>query len=95
MGDNTQETSRNGAVLNIAQIIRNVMPSAAAAEIGALFINTCQAIPTRTLLTEMGHPQPSTPVQTDNTTAHGFVTKNLNPSQSNQISRYELLVHER
>ena len=55
------------------------MPSAAAAEIGALFVNTRLAIPVRNLLIEMGHPQPPTPVQTDNTTAHGFVTKNLNP----------------
>ena len=28
---------------------------------------------------EMGHPQPATPIQTDNTTALGFVTKNLQP----------------
>ena len=72
MGDNTKEPADNGAVLNIAKIICNVMLSAVAAEIGALFINTRLAIPTRTLLAEMGHPQPATPVQTDNTTAHGL-----------------------
>ena len=65
--------------MNIAQIIRNVVTSAASAEIGALFINTRQAIPARRLLEEMGHKQPATPTQTDNTTALGFVTKNLNP----------------
>ena len=27
----------------------------------------------------MGHKQPPTPIQTDNTTALGFVTKDLNP----------------
>ena len=55
------------------------MASAAGAEIGALHINTRQAIPARCLLEEMGHKQPATPIQTDNTTALGFVTKNLNP----------------
>ena len=61
------------------------MPLAAAAEIGALFINTRLAILTRTLLAKMGHPQPATSVQTDNTTAHGFVTKNLNPKATKSV----------
>ena len=59
--------------------MKNVMSSAAEAEIGALFINSRQAIPARRILEEMGHKQPPTPIQTDNTTALGFVTKNLNP----------------
>ena len=33
----------------------------------------------RTLLEEMGHPQPKTPIQTDNTTAIGVVTNNVQP----------------
>lgn len=45
----------NGPVHNIAQIIRNVTTSAADAEIGALYINSRQAIPARQLLEEMGH----------------------------------------
>ena len=60
-------------------MIKNVMSSAADAEIEALFINTRQAIPARQLLEEMGHKQPPTPIQTDNTTALGFVTKSLQP----------------
>ena len=30
----------------------------------------------------MGHPQPPTPIMTDNTTALGFVSKNLQPKQT-------------
>ena len=74
-----EEDFNNGPVHNVAQIIRNVMTSAADAEIGALFINSRQAIPAQHLLEEMGHRQPPTPIQTDNTTALGFVTKNLQP----------------
>ena len=79
MSDNTEFPENNDAVLNIAQIIRNVIMSAADAEINALFINTRRAIPARNLLNEIGQKQPATQAQTDNTTALGFVTKNLNP----------------
>merc|ERR1712086_1066647 len=55
------------------------MSSAAEAEIGALFLNSRQAIPARTTLIEMGHQQPPTPIQVKNTTALGFVGKNITP----------------
>ena len=72
----------NRAVLNVAQIIKAVMLSAAEAEIGALFINAREAIPARTTLEELGHPQPPTPMQTDNTTALGVVNRNLQPRRT-------------
>ena len=79
MADDNEEQPKGGPVHIVAQIIKNVMTSAADAEIGALCINSQQAIPARKLLEEMGHEQPPTPIQTDNTTALGFVTKNLQP----------------
>ena len=79
MSEDERHPAYNGPVLSVAKILRNVMTSAADAKIGALFANTRLAIPIRNLLAEIGHPQPPTPVQTDNTTALGFVTKNLNP----------------
>ena len=79
LSDNAKDSRDNGAVLNIAKIMKNVMSSVAEAEIGALFLNSRQAIPARTTLIEMGHHQPPTPIQTDNTTALGFVGKNLTP----------------
>ena len=79
MSSDEKNAKNNGAVLNIAKIIRNVVTSAASAEIGALFVNTRQAIPACRQLEEMGHKQPATPTQTGNTTAVGFVSKNLNP----------------
>ena len=68
-------TKQNGAILNIAQIIKSVMTSAAEAEMGALYINAREAIPMRITLEEMGHRQPPTPMQTDNTTALAVITK--------------------
>ena len=49
------------------------MSSAAEAELGALFINAKEAVVLKTTAQEMGHAQPPTPVQTDNTTASGIV----------------------
>ena len=79
MSDNTEDPRNNGAVVNIAQIIKSVMSSATGTEIGALFIKSQQAIPVRTTAEEMGHVQPPMPIQTDTTTALGFVMKNLTP----------------
>jgi hypothetical protein len=69
----------NGAVLNISQIIRAVMSSAAEAELGALFINAKTAVSMRQTLTELGHPQPHTPMQTDNATAQALLTNKILP----------------
>ena len=73
-----EDPADNGAVLNLAQLIKPVMSSAAEAEVGALYINAREAVPQRMTLAEMGHKQPQTPMQTDNTTALGFVNNNIN-----------------
>jgi hypothetical protein len=69
----------NGAILTISQIIKVVLSSAAKAELGALYINSREAIPLCQLLEEMGHPQPPTPVQIDDSTALGVVTNTIQP----------------
>ena len=82
MSSNVANPRNNGAVLNIAQLIKAVMSSAAEAELGALYINAREAVPMRQLLTEMGHAQPSTPIQTDNSTACGVVNNNIQPRRT-------------
>ena len=49
------------------------LSSAAEAELGALFHNCTDAAAIRTTLNELGHPQPPTPVKTNNITASGVV----------------------
>ena len=82
MSDKSQFPPNNGAVLNIAQIIKAVMTSAAEAELGALYINAKKAVPMRITLEEMGYQQPKTSMQTDNTTALGVVTNNIQPHRT-------------
>jgi hypothetical protein len=72
----------NGAVLNISQIIRAVMSSAAEAELGALFINAKTAISMQKTLSELGHPQPRTPPTTQQHTRYSptkFYQKHSRP----------------
>ncbi len=75
----SKDPANNGAVLNLAQLIKTLMSSAAEAELGALYVNAREAIPQCQTLAEMGHKQPQTPMQTDNTTALGVVTNNIQP----------------
>ena len=62
----------NGPIHINSIIMNNVMSSAAEAEFGALFHNTKDAVMLRHILVAMGHPQPPTPVQTDNACANGI-----------------------
>ncbi len=57
------------------------MLSAAEAELGALFLNAKEAVIIRQILTEMGHPQPRTPIQTDNTMAEAVVNNRVQPKR--------------
>ena len=79
LSKNGKNPENNGAVLNVAKVIKAVMSSAAEAELGALFINAKTAVPMRKTLEELGHPQPPTPVQTDNSTAYGVINNKLQP----------------
>ncbi len=72
----------NSAILTISTIIKAVMLAVAEAELGALFLNTKEAVFIRQILTKMGHPQPRTPIQTDNMTAEAVVNNRVQPKQS-------------
>eukprot|EP00804_Cyclotella_cryptica_P026104 CCRYP_013955-RA/>CCRYP_013955-RA protein AED:0.49 eAED:0.49 QI:0/-1/0/1/-1/0/1/0/61 len=53
------------------------MASAAEAELTALYITARKLIPLRNALEEMGWTQSKTPIQTDNSTATGFVNDTI------------------
>ena len=67
----------NGPLLSISRVMKHVCPSAAEAETGALFIVAQEMVPLRNMLTEMGWPQPRSPLQTDNSTANGYVNNTI------------------
>eukprot|EP00804_Cyclotella_cryptica_P016154 CCRYP_004249-RA/>CCRYP_004249-RA protein AED:0.38 eAED:0.38 QI:0/0/0/1/0/0/3/0/604 len=82
LSSNAEIPHNNGAVLNIAHIIKHVMASAAEAELAALYIMAREAVFIRIILEELGHTQPATPLQTDNSTAEGVVNGKIQPKRT-------------
>ena len=78
-------TTINGAVHTTASILKNVVSSASEAEYGALFMNAKAAVALRQALHDMGHPQPPTPLQTDNDTATGIANQSIKQKHSKTI----------
>ena len=58
------------------------MTSAVEAELGRLFHNAQEVINLRTILEELGHLQPSTPIKMDNSTAEGIINKTIKQKKS-------------
>jgi hypothetical protein len=81
------EQQHNGAVLTLPTILRMVVTSAAEAEIGALYLNVNEGVNIWNIMWEMGHPQPATPMQTDNTTAHGILRGTCKQHRIKEIDR--------
>ena len=82
LSTNKDSPPNNGAILNIAHIIKNVMSSATEAELAALYIMAREAVYIRIILEELGHKQPPTPLQTDNATAEGVINNKIQPKRT-------------
>jgi hypothetical protein len=81
LSNNSSSAPNNCAILTMSTIFKAVMSSAAEAELGALFLNAKETVFIRQILTKMGHPQPRTPIQTDNTTAEAVVNNRIQPKR--------------
>jgi hypothetical protein len=82
LSHNTEIPPNNGAILNIAHIIKHVMSSATEAELAALYIMAREAVYIRIILEEMGHKQPPTPIQTDNAMADAVINGKIQPKRT-------------
>ena len=82
---NKAGTLFNGPVLAVAKVIKNVMASAAEAELMALYMNGQEAVALRNCLETMGYPQPATPMKTDNSCANGIVNNTMKQKRSKAI----------
>eukprot|EP00957_Ditylum_brightwellii_P060988 4629584-Ditylum_brightwellii.AAC.1 len=75
--------------------MRNVVASATEVEVVALFSNAWMGEQLRTALTEMGHPQPPTPICTGNSTADGIINNQLKQRWSHAIDMCFYWVRDR
>ena len=82
LSNNSEIPPNNGAILNIAHIIKHVMSSATEAELAALYIMAREAVYIRIILEELGHKQPPTPMQTDNAMAEAVINKKVQPKRT-------------
>ena len=71
------------------------MSSAMEAKVGVTFLAAQEAVPLRTALSKMGHPQPPTPMQVDNSAAIGFVNNTIKHRQSKAIDMWFHWVKDR
>ena len=85
----------DGAILNTSTIMCNVMASASEAKCGALFNNTKESVSLRTTLHKMGHPQPPTPVEVNNSTAAGFANKKIKQQKSKSMDMRYYWIQDR
>jgi hypothetical protein len=75
----------NGPVHVLCQLMKEVVSSAVEAELAGLLHNAKEVCPMRITLEELGHPQPPTPIQTDNSTACGIINDTVKQRQSKVI----------
>jgi len=76
------QPKNNGPVLVIANILKNVVGSAAEAEIAGTYTNGTEGCPIRTALEEMGWPQSTTQIEVDNECAEGFANRTMKQNRT-------------
>jgi len=72
----------NAAILVECKTLRHVVASSAEAESAGLFHNAQRAVPIRYMQSQLGHPQPPTPMKTDNETTNNFIHNNVMQKRS-------------
>jgi len=78
----------NGPVHVLCQIMKQVVASTAEAELGVLFLNAQAICPFCIALGELGHLQPATPLQTDNSMASGIAYDTIKHKCSKAIEMH-------
>ena len=76
----------NGAILNLGHIIKHVMASTTEAELAGLYIVAHEAVYIQIILDELGHKQPATPLQTDNSMADTVCNGKIQPMHTKAVS---------
>ena len=66
---------QNAQISIECKTLKHVVTSAAERETAAVFHNAQQAIPIQYILTQIDHPQPTTPSIMDNTTTENLIKK--------------------
>jgi hypothetical protein len=82
---NSSKHIHNGPILAISTVYKNVLSSVMEAEVAGTFVNAKEGVNVTNILNDMGHPQPQTPLLTDNLTTFGIVSGKMNQQLSKAI----------
>ena len=78
----TRTIRPNAPILTECKTIQHVVMSAVEAETAAIFHNAQVARSIRSILKTLGHPQPPTPIKTDNAAATSFIHQTMRHKKS-------------
>ena len=70
------------------------MSSATEAELGLLYINAQKGVEICNILQELGHCQPPTPIQTDNSTAESIINSPVQPKRTKAMDMHFHWLHD-
>ena len=80
LSSNITIPDNNGIIFNIAHIIKHVMTSETEADLDGLYIMSGEAVYICIILEELGHTQPTTPLQTENSMADAVINCKIKPN---------------
>ena len=95
LGDVDCPTLSNGPILAVSSIIPVVVASAAEAELASLFMNAQHGAQLRTILDDLGYPQPPTVILCDNSCAVGIAQNSIQQKHSKAIDMRFYWVQDR
>jgi hypothetical protein len=79
---NSSNHIHNGPILTISTVYKNVLSSVMEAVVAGTFINSKKEVNVRNILNSIGHPQPRTPLLTENFTTFRIVSGKMKQQQS-------------
>ena len=95
LGDRDSPTHSNGPIFAVSSIIPVVVASAAEAELASLFMNAQHGAQLRTVLEDLGYPQPPTVILCDNSCAVGIAQNSIQQKHSKAIDMRFYWVQDR
>ena len=83
-----------GALHVVSTIMSNLMSYAAEAEVAALYLNAKYCVIIQNMFKEMVYTQPTTPVQTKNSTEEGIVNRTIVQKFSKAMDMHFYWMHD-
>jgi hypothetical protein len=82
---NSANHTHSGPIITISTVYKKFLSSVMEAEVAGTFVNTKEGVNLRNILNSIGHPQPRTPLITDNLTTFGIVSEKMKQQRSKAI----------